>query len=217
MVSTTRPATRARPHGPRVDATVAFLAASAYLAMLAWGMANLSFDIWGAMVVGPVLVAISAPLLAAAIRREADPRMAKTRGKEEHDAADVAHRTTRNSPIFHGRLVVGLGPLTHRGEPHRCASPPSPQPPSTPHPDSSLTPRLIEASIDLDHLILPDGRLATSDVSGGEVKRRFVRRDARCERVSCDGPRRGRPGAPCPPTIVRSSRTIIVDVRPTIV
>jgi hypothetical protein len=72
-----RPAARARPHGPRFDATVAFLAASAYLAMLAWGMANLSFDIWGAMVVGPVLVAISAPLLAAAIRREADPRMAK--------------------------------------------------------------------------------------------------------------------------------------------
>ncbi|HEY3000677.1 MAG TPA: hypothetical protein VGJ43_18985, partial [Acidimicrobiales bacterium] len=47
MVSTTRPATRARPHGPRFDATVAFLAASAYLAILAWGMANLSFDIWG--------------------------------------------------------------------------------------------------------------------------------------------------------------------------
>jgi len=66
-----------RPHAPRFDATVAFLAASGYLLALALGMAHLSFDIWGAMVVGPVLVAISIPLLGAAIRRESDPRMGR--------------------------------------------------------------------------------------------------------------------------------------------
>jgi hypothetical protein len=69
--------TPVRPHAPRLDATVAFLAASAYLVVVALGMAHLSFDIWGAMVVGPVLVAISIPLLAGAARREADPRMGR--------------------------------------------------------------------------------------------------------------------------------------------
>jgi hypothetical protein len=74
-----RPRSRARvrPHAPRFDATVAFLAATGYLLALALGMTHLSFDIWGAMVVGPVLVAISVPLLAGAIRREADPRMGR--------------------------------------------------------------------------------------------------------------------------------------------
>ncbi|HKE72410.1 MAG TPA: hypothetical protein VKB57_02275 [Acidimicrobiales bacterium] len=72
-----RPRGRVRPHAPRFDATVAFLAASGYLLALALGMAHLSFDIWGAMVVGPVLVAISIPLLGAAIRRESDPRMGR--------------------------------------------------------------------------------------------------------------------------------------------
>ena len=42
-----------------------------YLVALAWAMESLSYDVWGAMVVGPVLVAISIPILARAGR--ADP------------------------------------------------------------------------------------------------------------------------------------------------
>jgi hypothetical protein len=59
--------------GPRVDATVGFLAAAAYLVALALAMDRVSFDVWGAMVVGPALVAAGAYLLSRARRRETDP------------------------------------------------------------------------------------------------------------------------------------------------
>src|SRR4029453_579076 len=153
----------------------------------------------GGMVVGPVLVAISAPLRAAAIRREADPRMAKSgaRGSMTPRTWPIARPATRPfPPPAHRRTRPTDTP--RRTAPLRVAA----QSATAEHssPIAASLPRLIEASINLDHLILPDGRLATSDVSGGGVKRRFVRRDARGERVSCDGPRRGRPGAPSPPT-----------------
>jgi hypothetical protein len=48
-----------------------------YLVALAWAMENLSYDVWGAMVVGPVLVAISVPILARAARADGDPMMGK--------------------------------------------------------------------------------------------------------------------------------------------
>jgi hypothetical protein len=36
-------------------------AGAAYLLVLGWAMQNLSYDIWGALVIVPVLVALSAP------------------------------------------------------------------------------------------------------------------------------------------------------------
>jgi hypothetical protein len=62
---------------PRFNAAVGFLAVCGYLALLALAMRHLSFDIWGAMVVAPVLLGITIPLLLRATRREADPWMGK--------------------------------------------------------------------------------------------------------------------------------------------
>jgi hypothetical protein len=62
---------------PRFNAVVGFLVASAYLVLLALAMRRLSFDVWGAMVIAPVLAGISIPLLLRASRREADPWMGK--------------------------------------------------------------------------------------------------------------------------------------------
>jgi hypothetical protein len=63
--------------GPRIDATIGFLAASAYLVALALCMDRVSYDVWGAMVVGPALVVAGAYLLSRARRREADPWIGK--------------------------------------------------------------------------------------------------------------------------------------------
>ena len=73
------PAPRTPPPagGPRVDATVGFAAASAYLVGLALAMNRVSFDVWGALVVGPILVAAGAFLLVRARQREADPWIGK--------------------------------------------------------------------------------------------------------------------------------------------
>jgi hypothetical protein len=59
--------------GPRVDATVGFVLVSLYLVGLALAMTRTSFDVWGAMVVGPALGVVSIPLLARARRTETDP------------------------------------------------------------------------------------------------------------------------------------------------
>jgi hypothetical protein len=48
-----------------------------YLVALAWAMNHVSYDVWGAMVIGPVLVAISIPILARAARADSDPLMGK--------------------------------------------------------------------------------------------------------------------------------------------
>jgi hypothetical protein len=75
MLSLTTARRAALAPGPLL---VAGLACSlAYLVVLAWAMNNLSYDIWGAMVIGPVLVAVSLPILARAARADADPLMGK--------------------------------------------------------------------------------------------------------------------------------------------
>jgi hypothetical protein len=63
--------------GPRIDATVGFAAAAAYLILLALAMTRVSFDVWGALVVAPALTAISLVLLSKARRREVDPWIGK--------------------------------------------------------------------------------------------------------------------------------------------
>jgi hypothetical protein len=61
----------------RANAIIGFTAASAYLIALAAAMTRYSYDIWGAMVLGPLLVAITIPILLRATRREADPWMTR--------------------------------------------------------------------------------------------------------------------------------------------
>jgi hypothetical protein len=46
-----------------------------YVVAVGWAMGNTSFDVWGALVVGPVLIAISLPLLWRLLRDEDDPRV----------------------------------------------------------------------------------------------------------------------------------------------
>jgi hypothetical protein len=48
-----------------------------YLVALAWAMNHVSYDIWGALVIGPVLVAVSIPILIRAARTDSDPLMGK--------------------------------------------------------------------------------------------------------------------------------------------
>jgi hypothetical protein len=48
---------------PKLTESAVVAAGASYLVVLAWMMANLSFDIWGAMVVGPILVLASPPML----------------------------------------------------------------------------------------------------------------------------------------------------------
>ncbi|MGH9120044.1 MAG: hypothetical protein ACRD0A_19910 [Acidimicrobiales bacterium] len=65
------------PGSPRFNALVGFVAVAVYLVLLALAMDRLSFDVWGAMVIGPFLLGITVPLLLWASRREADPWMAR--------------------------------------------------------------------------------------------------------------------------------------------
>ncbi|MET0578833.1 MAG: hypothetical protein ABW122_09250, partial [Ilumatobacteraceae bacterium] len=53
------------------------IAAVAYIVVLVWSMSHISYDIWGAMVIGPVLVLVSIPILERAGR--ADPGRRTTR------------------------------------------------------------------------------------------------------------------------------------------
>ena len=48
----------------------AIAAGAAYLVALGWAMQNLSYDIWGAFVVIPILTVISAPLITRAMSGE---------------------------------------------------------------------------------------------------------------------------------------------------
>jgi hypothetical protein len=54
-------------------AVVGTAAALGYLFALAWAMANVSYDVWGAMVVGPILMAIGILVLTQAARTDPDP------------------------------------------------------------------------------------------------------------------------------------------------
>jgi hypothetical protein len=76
----TRSATDVRPlpadrsaAAHRFNTVVGALAVLAYVLALALAMDRLSYDIWGALVVAPVLVVVTLPLLARAGRRESDP------------------------------------------------------------------------------------------------------------------------------------------------
>lgn len=51
--------------------------AAAYLGAMGYAMSHSDYRVWGVFVVGPVLLAISVPMLRAAGRREADDRMRK--------------------------------------------------------------------------------------------------------------------------------------------
>jgi hypothetical protein len=65
----------ARPSSPYAPAAVA--AVLAYGAIFAWAIGNTTFDVWGGLIVAPILVVISLPFLQAAARSEADPRIAR--------------------------------------------------------------------------------------------------------------------------------------------
>jgi hypothetical protein len=51
--------------------------ATIYLIVLGWAMSNVSFDVWGAFVIAPALVAITIPIATRIARQESDPRMMK--------------------------------------------------------------------------------------------------------------------------------------------
>jgi hypothetical protein len=75
MLSTPRLTRSATVH--HATALIGVMLALGYLCALAWAMDNVSYDVWGAMVVGPVLVAISIPILERAGRADRDPAMAR--------------------------------------------------------------------------------------------------------------------------------------------
>ena len=57
----------------RADAVLGAAAVLGYVVVLSLAMQRLSYDIWGALVVAPLLLVATIPLLARAARREADP------------------------------------------------------------------------------------------------------------------------------------------------
>ncbi|AXI76663.1 hypothetical protein [Peterkaempfera bronchialis] len=56
---------------------VAGLLVSGYVAMFAWGMAHTSYDIWGALLILPVLMAVSTPILGRIAAVNPEPRIFK--------------------------------------------------------------------------------------------------------------------------------------------
>ncbi len=62
---------------PRTNAVIGFLGVLAYLFALGLAMSQISFDVWGAMVIGPILMVVTLPLLLRTSRREVDPWMVK--------------------------------------------------------------------------------------------------------------------------------------------
>jgi hypothetical protein len=56
---------------------IGLVAVAVYLVVVGWAMGNASFDIWGALVVGPVLIAFSLPVLWRLLRNEDDPRVVR--------------------------------------------------------------------------------------------------------------------------------------------
>ena len=70
-----RPVSRARRSGALAPALLVLLAV--YVFGLAFSMQHLSYDVWGAVALAPVLVMISVPLLIRATRRHGDPGMVR--------------------------------------------------------------------------------------------------------------------------------------------
>jgi hypothetical protein len=59
--------------GPSAFSVAVVAGASAYLVLLAWAMSNLSFDVWGGVLVAPILIAFTLPLAMSAARAEGRP------------------------------------------------------------------------------------------------------------------------------------------------
>jgi hypothetical protein len=104
--------------------------AAAYLLLLAWAMGRLSFNVWGAMVVAPVILVLTVPFARRATRAENDPtigriimiacglklvgalvRYAVTFSLYGTGDADGYHAVgTRLAPMFrHGDFAVDIG------------------------------------------------------------------------------------------------------------
>jgi hypothetical protein len=64
--------TAVRSRGPSLAAVVGVTAIAGYLLGLGWAMDNTSYDVWGALLLAPVLVLVSVPLASRAARREND-------------------------------------------------------------------------------------------------------------------------------------------------
>ena len=67
---------------PSVDdrvapAVIGVVVVGCYVGLLSWLMEHSSYDVWGAMIVGPALVIISIPLLRRACRTESDSWMSQ--------------------------------------------------------------------------------------------------------------------------------------------
>lgn len=65
-----------RPRLPGVE-VVAVLLVAGYVAAMSLSMTHLGYDVWGAFLVGPLLVVANLPFIRAAMRREREPRLAK--------------------------------------------------------------------------------------------------------------------------------------------
>jgi hypothetical protein len=59
--------------GPSALSVAVVVGASAYLVSLAWAMSNTSFDVWGGILIAPILIALTLPLALAAARAEQRP------------------------------------------------------------------------------------------------------------------------------------------------
>ena len=56
--------------GPPPAAVIGVVAGSCYLVAFAWAMRATSFDIWGGLIVAPVLLVLTIPLALSAARAE---------------------------------------------------------------------------------------------------------------------------------------------------
>lgn len=66
-----------RRAGPGWPPVLGVLAVTAYAAVTLYGVGRWSYDIWGALIIGPILVAVSLPILALLTRRESDPWLSR--------------------------------------------------------------------------------------------------------------------------------------------
>ena len=56
---------------------MALVVAVGYLGAMGYAMSHTSYNVWGAFIVGPVLLAVSIPMMRAATRRETEPAAAE--------------------------------------------------------------------------------------------------------------------------------------------
>lgn len=63
--------------GRALPGVLACLAVAGYLAAFGWALGHRTYDVWGAMIVAPVLVVVTVPLLLRLGRADPDPRIAR--------------------------------------------------------------------------------------------------------------------------------------------